>query len=291
MCILKRILIKNIMQVKKHSGELVPFKPDSLKHSLSRSGASAAEVDSVFNRIQEDLYDGISTRELYELAFGYLKACRDTYAARYSLKKALRDLGPEGFYFEKWVARIFQEDGYQAITGQTIQGHAVTHEIDVVASKGDELLAIECKFRNDIDAKISVTTPMYFMSRVLDISDITYTFFNKSLTVSAGWLVTNAYLTTDSIKFGEYHRMNLLSWDYPKDGSLKARVDNNGQYPITCLTSLDAQDKARLLKAQCILVKDVVRDPKFLQMIEINNQKKKKVLEEAIDLVNSPLSH
>lgn len=279
------------MQVKKHSGELVPFRPDSLRYSLSRSGASPEEVDGVFERIKDQLYDGISTRELYELAFTYLKSCRDTYAARYSLKKALRDLGPEGFYFEKWVARIFQEDGYQAVTGQTIQGHAVTHEIDVVASKGEELLAIECKFRNDVDAKISVTTPMYFMSRVVDISDITYTFFNKSLKISAGWLVTNAYLTIDSIRFGEYHKMNLLAWDYPKDHSLKARVDSNGQYPVTCLTSLNAQDKARLLKAQCVLVKDLVRDPKFLQILEINDQKKTKILEEAEDLVNSPLEH
>lgn len=279
------------MQVKKHSGELVPFNPDSLRYSLSRSGASPEEVDGVFERIKDNLYDGITTRELYELAFEYLKACRNTYAARYSLKKALRDLGPEGFYFEKWIARIFQEDGYQAVTGQVIQGHAVTHEIDVVASKGQELLAIECKFRNDVDAKISVTTPMYFMSRVVDISDISYTFFNKNLKISAGWLVTNAYLTTDSIKFGEYHKMNLLAWDYPKSYSLKARVDNNGQYPVTCLTSLNAQDKARLLKAQCILVKDVIRHPKFLQDLEINDQKRKQILQEAIGLVNSPLEH
>lgn len=279
------------MQVKKHSGELVPFNPDSLRHSLSRSGASPEEVEGVFDRIQGKLYDGIPTRELYELAFDYLRGCKDTFAARYSLKRALRDLGPEGFYFEKWIARIFQEDQYQAITGQTVQGHAVTHEIDVIACRGDELLAIECKFRNDVDAKISVTTPMYFMSRVKDISDIKYTFFNKSLKVSAGWLVTNAYLTTDSIKFGEYHKMNLLSWDYPKNNSLKVRVDNNGEYPVTCLTTLSSQDKAKLLKAQCILVKDIVRDPKFLLIIDVDDQRKKRILTEATDLVNSPLEH
>lgn len=279
------------MQVKKHSGELVPFNPDSLRHSLSRSGASPEEVEGVFDRIQGKLYDGIPTRELYELAFDYLRGCKDIFAARYSLKRALRDLGPEGFYFEKWIARIFQEDQYQAITGQTVQGHAVTHEIDVIACRGDELLAIECKFRNDVDAKISVTTPMYFMSRVKDISDIKYTFFNKSLKVSAGWLVTNAYLTTDSIKFGEYHKMNLLSWDYPKNNSLKVRVDNNGEYPVTCLTTLSSQDKAKLLKAQCILVKDIVRDPKFLLIIDVDDQRKKRILTEATDLVNSPLEH
>ena len=208
------------MKVKKYSGELVDFNPNSLRHSLSRSGASDQEVEKVFGDIIPKLYDGISTRELYELAFDQLKQTRNTYAARYSLKKALRDLGPEGFYFEKWVARIFQEDGYKAITGQTIQGHAVTHEIDVVASKGNELLAIECKFRNDIDAKISVTTPMYFMSRLKDVSNKPYTFFNKTLPVSQGWLVTNAYFTLDSKTFGEHYKLNLLGWDYPEKKSI-----------------------------------------------------------------------
>lgn len=279
------------MQVKKHSGELTDFNPNSLRYSLSRSGANTEEVDRVFKEIERKLYNGISTRELYELAFEHLKLVRNTFAARYSLKKALRDLGPEGYYFEKWVARIFQEDGYQSVTGQTIQGYAVTHEIDVVAVKDNKMLAIECKFRNDIDAKISVTTPMYFMSRVKDITDLTYTFFNKNLKVSEGWLVTNAYFTTDSIKFGEYHKMNLLSWDFPKDNSLKIKVDNNGEYPITCLTSLTDMEKGKLLKAQCILVKDIVRDPKFLQAIQADNTKKKRILLEAKGLINSDLEH
>lgn len=280
-----------MIQVKKYSGDLVPFDPDSLRHSLSRSGASEMEVTKVFGQIKHKLYDGISTRELYELAFELLKGHRDVYAARYSLKKALRDLGPDGFYFEKWVARLFQSNGYQAITGQTIQGHSVTHEIDVVAMKDERLLVVECKFRNDIDAKISVTTPMYYMSRVLDVSGIDYTFFNRTMQVTTGWLVTNAYFTSDSIKFAEYHRMNLLGWNYPENKSLKLQVDENGEYPITCLTQLNTQEKAILLKRQCILVKEIVKNPDFLDFIQANAQKKRRIVLEAEELVNSPLEH
>lgn len=277
------------MQVKKHSGELVNYNPKALRNSLTKSGASESEVDNVFEAIKSKLYNGISTKELYDLAFNALKCIRKTYAARYSLKRALRDLGPEGFYFEKWVARIFQEDGYKAMTGQTIQGHAVSHEIDVVASKGNELLAIECKFRNDVEAKISVTTPMYFMSRVKDISNKPYTFFNKTLKVTEGWLVTNAYLTSDSKAFAEYYNLNILSWDYPAHKNIKTVVDNNGEYPITCLTSISNAEKAQLLKAQCVLVKDIVRNPKFLDILDINNKQKEELLNEAEELIISPV--
>lgn len=277
------------MRVKKYTGELVPFDESALRHSLTRSGANEEEVNLVYKTIQSSLYDGISTKELYEMAFNTLRGQKNSYAARYSLKKAIRELGPEGFYFEKWIARLFQEEGYKAITGQTVQGHAVSHEIDVVALKGNEMLAIECKFRNDAEAKISVTTPMYFKSRKDDITGISYTFFNKQQEFTDGWLVTNAYLTKDSIAFGEYYKMNLLAWDYPKDNSIKLRVDSNAEYPVTCLTNITDQDKAMLLKNQCILVKDLLHQPQVLDQIEVPKDKQSLIIKEAIELVNSPL--
>ncbi len=275
------------IQVKKHSGELVPFEPKKLRHSLSKSEASEEEVDKVFERIQPRLYNGITTRELYELAFDLLKNHRDSYAARYSLKKALRDLGPEGFYFEKWIGKLFANAGYQTITGKTVQGHAVTHEIDVIATKNEMMLAIECKFRNDVDAKISVTTPMYFISRVKDIKGLSFSFFETPQEFTDGWLVTNAYLTSDSIRFGEYYNLNMLAWDYPPQNNIKNQVDNLALYPVTCLTNLNGMEKSTLLKNGCILVKDLVENPEYLAYIQTAKHQKKRILIEAQELIHS----
>ena len=274
------------IRIKKYSGELVPFKPESLKHSLRRSGASEDQVKQVYAAIQDELYEGISTRELYQLAFNKLKECRNSFAARYSLKKALRDLGPEGYPFEKWIGRLLTFYGFQAITSQTVQGSAVTHEIDVVAAKGSRMLAIECKFRNDVDAKISVTTPMYILSRVKDISNgNSYEFFGKKRTFTEGWLVTNAYLTSDSINFSKHYGLNLLGWDYPSDNSIKLLVDNTKLYPITCLTSLSEQHKKKLLEKDCIVVGDLTKNPKLLSGIEIAKKQQQAAITEAQELI------
>ncbi|MCY4778942.1 ATP cone domain-containing protein [Sphingobacterium sp. UT-1RO-CII-1] len=275
------------MRVKKYSGELVPFNSNALKHSLHRSGATEQIVEKVYKDVEAELYDGITTRELYESAFRLLCQHRESYAARYSLKKALRDLGPEGFYFEQWVGRLFANEGYQTITGQTVQGHAVSHEIDVVAVQGKEMIAIECKFRNDIEAKISVTTPMYFMSRANDVKRKKHLFFNKEREFSEGLLVTNAYLTSDSVRFGEYYNLNMLSWDYPAETSLKLRVDDNGLYPITCLTNLTEENKKILLKNQCIAVKDLIDRPSFLKKLQITEKQHQSIMQEAQELVSS----
>ena len=273
------------MLVKKNSGELIPYNPNALKRSLTKSGAKKEEVEDVFEKISKDLYEGITTRELYRTAFQYLKDYRSSYAARYSLKRALRDLGPEGYYFEMWFARVMQAAGYETIHSETVQGNAVTHEIDVVAAKENQLIFCECKFRNDEEAKISVTTPMYFLSRMKDVEQHTYHFFGRDMKPSKGYLVTNAYLTTDSIEFANYYGIGLISWDYPENKSIKYLVDNAGLYPVTCLTTLTDEQEKILLSKDCILVKDLVQNQKTLDSLNLSKEVMDAVLEEANDLL------
>lgn len=269
----------------KFSGELVPFDQEKLRVSLYKSGADRNEVKQVIEEIFPLLYDGMPTKELYQLAFRHLKKMSNSLAARYSLKKALRDLGPAGYYFEKWVARFFNSYGYQTMTGKLIPGVAVTHEADVIARKGDDTFWIECKFRNTVDAKITVTTPMYLLSRIKDISVKEYDLFDSKTTFTRGWLVTNAYLTTDSVHFGEYYGIDLLSWDYPNGKSIKNLTDQKALYPITCLTTITKKEKELLLSESCIMVKDLMADRSFLNKLNLTRRKQKIILKEVCELV------
>lgn len=264
---------------------MVDFDINKLKASLSKSGASADVVEEVIQEIEPRLYDGMHTRDLYQMAFSQLKRRASSFAARYSLKRALRDLGPSGYYFEKWAARIFDYMGYQTMTGQHLNGNAVSHEIDILGLKDHKLIIAECKFRNTTEAKISVTTPMYFLSRVKDLLGKSFHFFGEDLEVTSGWLVTNAYLTKDSIDFSEFYGINVLSWEYPEGNNIKNRVDNAGLYPLTCLTSLKKSDKNVLLEAGCMLVKDILDDPGIMDRLQLTGAKKRKTLEEAEALV------
>ena len=273
------------MRVTKHSGEQIAFNPESLKNSLRKSGANDQQIDDVFNNILKEMYDGITTRALYEMAFGYLKKHKTAYAAKYSLKKALRDLGPNGFYFEKWVCSLLHYLGFQSVNGQTLQGHAVTHEIDVIAIKNDEFNIIECKLRNDIDAKISVTTPMYFLSRMQDLANKQFHYFDQDRFITNGWLVTNAYFTKDSIAFGNYYGIKLLSWDFPNGNSIKNLTDDGGLYPITCLTVINSQQKSILLDNDMILVQNILDQPEQLKQLLKHPELVQQVLKEAQELI------
>lgn len=273
------------MKIRKYSGELVEYDVDKLRNSLSKSGASPQAVELIVEAIQPRMFDGIHTKEVYRMAFNYLKRQAHSFAARYSLKRALRDLGPEGYFFEQWAARIFEHLGYSTVTGQRLKGAAVSHEIDVVGLKEGGLMIAECKFRNTTEARISVTTPMYFLSRFKDLEGRSFSYFDQVAPVTAGWLVTNAYLTSDAIAFSEYYGVKVLSWDYPQGKNIKNRVDDTGLYPLTCLTSITTAEKRILLSAGCILVKDLLFNKEALASLQLSPSRERNVREEAQELV------
>lgn len=274
------------IQIKKQSGEIVSFDKNSLHRSLINSGANLEDANQICDKITNEIYNGISTKELYEKAFGLLKNLKSSVAARYSLKRALQDLGPEGFFFEKWVAKIFEVQGYDTITSQTLTGKStINHEVDVIISNKTEDIVCECKFRNDIDAKISVTTPMYFLSRFIDLKDNSFTFFNRTFKPQKGYLITNAFFTTDSIAFAECYDISLISWNYPEDKSIKRLTDYHGLYPITCLTTLTKKEEQILLSKNCILVRELVKNPVLLDHFKFSAERKELILKEAEELL------
>lgn len=142
--------------VVKASGEREPFSETKLRRSLERVRAAPEVVDDIISRIQSELRDGMSTREIYRLAFALLKKHRRPLAARYSLKQAVMELGPSGHPFEKLVSEILRYQGYSAEVARTVQGVCVAHEVDVVAEKDDRHIMVECKFHNQPGLKSDV---------------------------------------------------------------------------------------------------------------------------------------
>src|SRR5436305_936858 len=131
--------MKKTFQIVKNSGERELFDPEKLISSLHDAGADNQVIEKVLHHIEEELHDGMTTRAIYNHAFFYLQKLKKPVAARYSLKKAIADLGPTGFPFEDYIAEIFQSRGYQTLTDQMVLGSCVPHEVDVIAWNDSKL--------------------------------------------------------------------------------------------------------------------------------------------------------
>ena len=274
------------MKVTKFSGEVVVFDKEKLKHSLIKSGAADDAVAKVMQHIEKELYEGIPTKKIYRIAFQHLKSFSNVHAARYNLRSALQALGPAGFFFEKFIARVFEYDGYQAQTNIFLDGTCVSHELDVVLKKQQEVIMVECKFHGSQDAKTDVKVPMYILSRFNDLKNNTYPLFQSSVHIEKCCIVTNNRFTDDAIKFALCSNLQLLSWDYPPEKSLRKRIDEHQIYPVTCLTTLTVAEKDKLLMQDIITAKELVQHSEWLEKIGLSANRIKNVLREANQLCN-----
>jgi len=272
------------MKVVKQSGEIVYFDRDKLKRSLQHSGARIEKIDEILEYIERQIYDGMPTRKIYKLAFQMLKKTSKSQAARYNLKSAIQSLGPAGFFFEEYIALLFAAEGYETKTNIFLDGKCVSHELDILIKKNELVTMIECKFHSNSDVKSDVKIPMYILSRFNDLKVNQYSLFDKSEQISACIVITNNRFTSEALQFGVCSGLKMMSWDYPPNESLKHRVDDNGMYPITCLTTLSQAEKDMLLAQKILLAKELIHDVELLNQIGISRNRFKNIIREASDL-------
>ncbi len=230
------------IRVIKGNGEVDFFDSEKLKQALQNAGAGAGEQKMIATAIESKIYNGISTNEIYKMAFDLLKRESHKIAGRYKLKNAIMELGPTGFPFEIFVGKIFETMGYQVETGVIVQGKCVQHEVDVIARKPGEMIMVECKFHSDNRTKSSVQVPLYIHSRFLDVKASWEEQYGKNILYRGG-VVCNTRFSEDAEKYGKCAGLLVISWDYPAELSLKNMIDKSGLYPVTSLISLTKKDK------------------------------------------------
>ena len=268
----------------KSSGEKVKFSLDKLRASLNKSGADEETVNRIIDKVRDELYQGISTKEIYNRAFSLLKKKKSYLASKYKLKKAIYELGPTGFPFERFLSALLDFSGYDTEVGKTLQGKCVKHEIDVLAQKNMKTTLIECKFHGEQGFNCNVKVPLYINSRYQDVKTKWNTNANNKTTLTKGWVVTNTRFTDDALQYGKCCGLYLLSWDYPKDDGLKDRIDRLGLYPITVSTLLTNREKQFLLSREIVLCRQLMHDKFYLDHLGVSDTRKKKILDEISQL-------
>jgi hypothetical protein len=280
--------MKKNVKIRKGTGNLESFSREKFIDSLKKSGAETELVNAIADDVESWMYEGISSRKIYDRAFQILRKAKGGFAARYKLKKAMMELGPTGYPFEVLMGEVFRLLGYDVKVGQILQGCCVTHEVDVIATKGKKQIFIECKYYQSTGKNANVQVPLYVRSRVDDLIN-----YRKSLPEYEGFefmggVATNTRFTTDAISFGECTGLKLLSWDYPNTGSLRELIDKEGIFPITVLTNLLKAEKQALLDEKIVLCRQLLEKPEILENIGVDKNRQKKVLFELTSLCHKP---
>jgi len=246
------------INITKATGEVLPYERARLLSSLIRSGASKETADKVVTEVEKKIHPGISTQKLWQIARHELRKREIPSSVRYGLKQAIMALGPTGFPFERYVGAILEEYGYHVDIGRTVQGYCVRHEVDVIAKKDEKHFIIEVKYHNQPGIRSDVKVALYVWARYQDIRRAWEQDPRHENEFHQPWLITNTKCTSGAIQFGECAGLRIISWSYPKEGSLENLIEAKKLYPVTILTSLRKDTKAKLVAANLMLAKDLL---------------------------------
>ena len=272
--------MNHLITITKADGKRELFEESKLVESLKNAGGSDQIIEEVINDVSKEMYDGMPTSEIYSRAFRLLRKHSMPMAVKYSLRRALSELGPDGFPFEKYISRIFQAWGYETLTDQTVLGVCVAHEVDVVAWNKDKLMMVEAKFHNELGMKSDLKVALYIKARFDDLRGNMFNYGGVVRKLDEGWLITNTKFTDQAIRYGECQGVKMLGWNYPHKGNLQDIIEELHLHPFTCLVSLSNSHKKNLLSKGVVLCMDILNQPHLLKEIGMKQAEADEVLAE-----------
>lgn len=267
----------------KSDGTIEAFDPEKLETSLRRAGAGVHTAERIRKTIEASIGTVAGTHEIYKRAFMMLRQDTRTAAARYSLRRALMELGPTGHPFEDFIAQLFEKEGWKVEWRKQIAGKCVTHEVDVYATRGGEYLAAELKYHNDPSYKTDMKIALYVKARFDDIWQCAPG-TDKSCPIDHGMLITNTKFTSQVVQYAKCAGLELLGWSYPEQGNLYDRIVENGLYPVTALTLLKKSEKRLLIDKGIVTCDQVRQNRDLLRHLSISPDRIGSIVAEAITL-------
>ena len=236
------------MDVIKISGKREAFNPRKIERTCIKAGASREFARQVAYEVEKNAYPGISTKEIYKLTLRFLRK-QPELAEKYTLKQAIMQLGPTGFIFEKYVAAILKEYGYETRVNVSVKGRCVAHEIDIVA-KREKMFMVECKYHNELGIYTDLKTVMYTYARFLDVRKF-----------DQGWLICNTNCSYQALQYARCNNLKITSWSYPQEDSLEKMIRLKKLYPITILKGMSSHVRDHFLNNHIFMVKDLLSFP------------------------------
>jgi hypothetical protein len=267
-------MVKDIY-VKKSNGDMELFSIDKLQKSLLFTGASKEDVNIILNGITPQIHDGISTKNIYKLSFSQLRKLSRPLSAFYGTKRALLELGPDGYLFERFISRVFNHLGYSTKVSVIMNGKCISHEVDVIAESPKKNILIECKFHNSRERKNDIKTALYVKARADDIQS-----HQDGYKYDEFWLVSNTHFSEDAIQYSTCAGLHLWGANFPPQNTLQDIIRDHGLHPITCLSTLKKIEKKMLLESEVLMTKELEMNPSLLTDIGIETTRINRIREE-----------
>ena len=219
--------------VTKFDGRKEEFQKEKIINTCIRAGASEEIAKNIANEIESNAYDGITTKEIYEMIKKLLEKYEKRLSSIYGLRESISALDP--LIFEVYIKRILENYNYVCEYNKIINGLCVEHQVDILArNEKNELILVECKRHENPHRFCGLDVCLQVQARFEDLKDG----FQKGLNnynFTSAWIITNTKFSEHAKIYSNAKKIKLTGWRYPENEGLEQLIERKKLYPISIL--------------------------------------------------------
>jgi hypothetical protein len=217
---------------------------------------SGREAAVVADKIEQKIYEGITTKKILEMIFFYAKEYKPEIKHRIDLRESISMLRPKPD-FEQFVRLVLESYGYAIGSNQFVRGRCVEHEIDCIAKKGSQTIYVEVKHHFNSHTYTGVGVCLETQATLEDMRDG----FGREHTIKfdKALIVCNTKFSDHAKAYAACEGIELIGWSMPKSAGLEKLIEDKKLYPITFLKSLEEKDESRLGDAGIVLLSQLIK--------------------------------
>ncbi len=227
-------------------------------------GATRDIAETIAEKIEKNIYDGIETRKILRMIFRQLSRYIPAIKLQTDLRKALSLMKPAPD-FERYIQILLSEHDYEVIPNQVIKGKCVEHEVDAVAAKNGETYIVEVKHHFNYHTPTGLDASRVARAVFEDVTEGFRLGLNK-LRIDRAMIVCNTKLSEHAKHYSKCRGIHHIGWSSPPNNDLQTMIEEKKLYPITYLRGLSALTKEKLASAGVILLKQLAaKNPEELR--------------------------
>lgn len=233
-----------MVNIRKWDGSTEPFDRSKVLRTCHRLKLSNYDAEEVVDQIEKKLFEGIDSKRIIEMIFEFGKRHRSRLGHMIDLREAIAMMRPKPD-FEQFVAVLLEYDGYKTVTNQILMGKCVDHEIDVIATKGNDVIYVEVKHHTQFHTFTGMDTFLQVNSTFEDLKE-GYLAGNHKFNFSRCMVVLNTRVSEHARRYAECKGIGAMGWGVPERAGIETHIHDKELYPVTIFKGVEPGVFAKL---------------------------------------------
>jgi hypothetical protein len=238
--------------VTKADGTRQAFDREKVVRTCLRFGADVRVADEVAGKVEERLYEGISSKSILRMIFAFMRRYRPEVGHIFDLRKALSLMSPKP-EFELFGRVVLAHEGFDVKPNQILIGECGEHEVDAVAVKNGVTFFVEAKHHLSYHALTGLDESR--IARAI-LEDVTEGFKSGrcKVKIDRAMIVTNTRYSEHATRYGQCRGIIQYGWSSPENYGLQHMIEEKRLYPLSCLRRLRKDVRLSLVNSGIVLI-------------------------------------